>query len=339
MSLFDTLNGGILQAGQALVGGAAQNAFNALTSTIGIGRVLPSKFPSNFTKPDLRLGYDVTIYRAGTPDSTQQNPDRMILVNANLPDEFDYTFKSDWMQPFSDNRISEWVNVLGQVSGHKWVTQGMSTQFWSGSSPVNFNMELVFVAEKGPADLMQPLIDLYTLVLPSLSGGFYKAPGPKLKISTQAANAASSAYSSGKQAMLNLINGQGTPSFSFSDSVSGAITAMPKSLSDIGSALQQGAQATTSAFTFEGEIALHIGKFMVIPSIVIESVSNNFKVIMTRDFIPVAISVKVDCVTHNNPSIEDVQKWFQPGTQSAQPSSAPGLGLNTIGSQLLNMVA
>jgi hypothetical protein len=323
MGILDTITGGLFQAGGSLISSGGQQLLSPITSALGLNTNAKSAtYPADFVKPELRPEYLVTIVRSGPTDDTQTDPNRGITISGSLPDELSYDFRSEWSQPFSDNGLASAANVLGTLLGKKFVTQGMSTQFWTGSSPVTFNLPITFVADTGPVNLIETLVDIYTLVLPSRdAAGFFTAPGPKMKLAQDLTNSLTAIGSSIEnflnpttivQNALGFLPSYDAESVFNYQAISGAATppnSVPKTAGAT-TAIKEGLSALQKSFSFDGEISLIIGQYLLIPSVVVTGVSNNFKVLMTRDNIPVSITVTLEIATHNNPTIEDVKSWF-----------------------------
>lgn len=113
-------------------------------------------------------------------------PERGINITANLPAEYQLDFGSSYDTPFSqsvsNNAYAGAKNTAGAF-GFQFATKAMTSKIWQAGNQADFTIPLVLQIENDPyEDVIKPLADLYSLVLPSVSGvlGMLKAPGPVL---------------------------------------------------------------------------------------------------------------------------------------------------------------
>ncbi len=323
-----SLSQAALGAGGSFLGGSGGNGapLNAQSSTL----------PQDFVLPEERPQYQVTII-----GSDADGMPRMVI--GYMPESFSLQTSSNWSQPFADNTLGNTANIIGQLIGKRWTTQGMSSQFWSGTEPLEFSLDLTFIAETGPDDLIAPLQELYALQLPSItSNGFFKAPGPKLKLGqnlSKALGTASSALMHGniaqaKNALAMTTSGLNTPPGK-SDTQSGDSSNLSSLLSKY--------------FQYENLTSLQLGTFMLFPSVVIKGISNEMKVRLTRDGIPLSATLNVSFATHQTPTAQDVENLFKivpagttnTGTQIQNPAlqNPTSAVTQTVGNFLGNLVS
>ena len=318
------------------VSGFASSAAANLLGGFGGTASSNGSLPNNFLDPRARPEYMVWIMKSGTNPSPTSS-DRPITVCGYLPEEFDFNLQSHWEAPFSDFRLSQLANMVMQMMGRKFATQGMSSQFWTGSEHVSFSMRLVFVAENGPNDLLQPIFDLYSLVLPSKDQhGFFKAPGPKLVLGQQLSAALNQASTDVRSSVNNLLNETSSAAGNVASQTFG--NAANTTAGGLSGVIQKASNATTAiintikkGFEFEGQINLQIGQFLYIRDVILKDVSNLFKVVMTTDGIPMSVEVTVTFETHQIPTVEDVAGWLlvQPNSITQQaPSMQLGSSFN-----------
>lgn len=137
---------------------------------------------------------DAWTYVDNVPDPRESDfyrciivcPERNINITANLPAEYQLDFGSSYDSPFtqsvSSNAYAGAKNGAGAF-GFQFATKAMTAKIWQAGNEANFTIPLVFQIESDPYnDVVKPLADLYSLVLPSVSGvlGMLKAPGPVL---------------------------------------------------------------------------------------------------------------------------------------------------------------
>lgn len=137
---------------------------------------------------------DAWTYVDNVPDPRESDfyrciivcPERNINITANLPAEYQLDFGSSYDSPFtqsvSSNAYAGAKNGAGAF-GFQFATKAMTAKIWQAGNEANFTIPLVLQIESDPYnDVIKPLADLYSLVLPSVSGvlGMLKAPGPVL---------------------------------------------------------------------------------------------------------------------------------------------------------------
>lgn len=98
-----------------------------------------------------------------------------------LPEEFSFSVESDWESPFAGNS-STFQQVLGAI-GASARTSALSSQVWSGSSPVTLSLPMDFVAKSDAvSEVVNPVKLLMKMALPgetSLGGVLVlDPPGP-----------------------------------------------------------------------------------------------------------------------------------------------------------------
>ncbi len=333
----------------SVIGGLGKQLSNAISGGSG-GAGTPfsatgGASPSDFIAPNLRDEYRVIIKGASANGSP-------IEVHGWLPEAVSFTTDSDWSAPFADGPVSETIGRIGQLMGRRWVSQGLSSQFWGGSHPVTFNLPLTFIAESGPQDLLGPIMSLYALQLPSISqDGFFIAPGPKLKAGRALAQSASNASSAVSQSFQQggllgagkkIVSSAGS---TIKTTTVSAIEGIPQLLTELGNVWKSGTaaeegikKAINDYFQFVGTISLSLGYFMLIDSVVLTTISNDIKIRLSYDGVPLSATVDVGFMTHQTPSIEDVVSWFQiRAPQQAQNGLSIGAQIPTPGQNMLSI--
>lgn len=310
MSFLDNAKGAVIGAAagaaSSLVSAGLSKAFGSGIAGALAGGGSGTKQSSSFVHPRNRTDYMLNVVRTGDP--TRRN----IRVRAMLPEDFSFDLSADWSAPFAEGLVSsDKLNMAAQLAGMKWSTQATSANFWTGSNHVEFTFPLIFTAEDGYADVLAPIRDLVELHVPTLQGGFFQSPGPRFKIRSEIGDI----YQSTK----NMVTGK--------KEIDNSNTTPPKkttTAADAGSSAGDKAKAVgdklRDMFQYEGTIQLQIGRFMLIPSVVITNISNNFKVLMGPDGVPMQATVNVSFRTHTTPSADDIKGWFQktiPGDEAA----------------------
>jgi hypothetical protein len=115
-------------------------------------------------------------------------PDKNILIRANLPHEYSLDFgaayEASFSQSLSDNTYAA-ARKVGNALGLQFVTKAMTAKLWQGSNDVTFSLPFIFQIETDYyKDVLEPMSQLYRLVLPkqSASFGLLESPGPSLDL-------------------------------------------------------------------------------------------------------------------------------------------------------------
>ena len=286
----------------------ALSSASSLLGAVGGGGSTQSTYS---TSPQGRPEYALVI----TQEASAGRP--RLQVRAELPTDFQFDLTAEWAAPFAEGIIhSDRINMLAQMMGLKFSNQAFSSNFWTGSSDISFTFPLVFVAETGYSDLLQPVMNLVQMATPSIdkTTGFFRAPGPIIK----AASALQNALGDAAQTTKNLITG-GSGS---SSQLSGGTSQAPQTntAQDAGTPLPVAlVNKIKNAMTFEGKISLQIGNFMFIPSVVITNINKDFKVLMGPDGVPLMVTCSVSFKTHQTPSAQDIISWYYLGPSLSAP--------------------
>lgn len=220
-----------------------------------------------------------------------------IHVTAPLPPSFDWSVESRYSTPIRDT-VDGFISGLGtigsavksgfQASGISLVTQALTAKFWDGSATGAISLPLILQAEKSVLeDVTTPYMKLMALSMPRFAngkrGGLLEAPGPHFDL-VKAANAAQAAVSpetksvAGQQSMVGDFI-----SNTFGD-LKGRLAPVPGMLADgnykgvlgiANTAVNDGAKALDSFAqnAIRNKIRLQIGRYIVLDSVVITSVS------------------------------------------------------------------
>ena len=104
-------------------------------------------------------------------------------VVAWMSETFSLNVESQWDSPFQDaatNKLGTTVRAAAQVAGVSFDNKHLSSQVWSGSSPMTLTIPLEFVAESDVVkEVIKPINLLMKMTLPDTTrAGFYIPPGP-----------------------------------------------------------------------------------------------------------------------------------------------------------------
>lgn len=139
--------------------------------------------------------YQVRIEVAGS-ESLDSKGKKIFPIIANLPERFNMEFTSQWDTPFartsagdvaaakSGGKISaDLLNSGLGATGLGKTLKSQSYQVWQESSPMMFNLELIFRAvTNSESDVREKHIALLKLAAPStILGQGLRAPGPSIR--------------------------------------------------------------------------------------------------------------------------------------------------------------
>jgi hypothetical protein len=215
--------------------------------------------------------------------------DQNIRITAYLPQEFTFSVASTYNEAFAQgvNGMLPSVGNADQYTrafGLQLSTQALSAQVWQGTSEVDFQLRLVFVAETDVyKDVDKPIADLMRLVLPRevTPGGLLSAPGPSLDFDRMKKAIMSPAFS----ASMNRGGAQlGDAASGTADAVTGqnggfypnAVRAAEQFRDGTSTIL--GTASAAMRHSLKNVTSLEIGKDMLFPIVVVTSVSQVRKV-------------------------------------------------------------
>jgi hypothetical protein len=105
------------------------------------------------------------------------------IVEGWIPESFNFTINSEWRTPLAaSSPLSDSASLLLSSFGVSAIAEWMTVAVWSGSSPIEIEIPLIFVAEEegsARSKVLGQVKKLNKMTLPSKrSGGFLIPPGP-----------------------------------------------------------------------------------------------------------------------------------------------------------------
>ncbi len=117
--------------------------------------------------------------------SSVNSPDSMLTVVGSVPKAFQIDHATQWTAPWGAGLAGNGLagNMMAVLMGNRLIAHAASLQVWQGSSDdTQFSVEFDLVAYSDPElDVMKPLRDLMSLVLPRVEDGFLMSPGATIK--------------------------------------------------------------------------------------------------------------------------------------------------------------
>lgn len=269
-----------------------------------------------------RIIYDIpTSENQGNASGLGPNSAGKNVVTAYLPENFQMAFQSSFDQPFAQGLIqNQAVNLAARAfAGVSLTTQSMTIQVWQGTSPVDFSLTFIFVANDDPIkDVVWPIATLTKLALPGRAqgfGGVLIPPGPRADLSKAYDQIVSAVSEFSPQDLLQGVVAATAGTIAGPFGIVGASKAGLVNFQNL-------AQKSQSALNKLGEaisapikqplnnIALRIGRFMYFRSVVIESVSQVYDTAFDSNGQPIKASVDVSFKTFVIPTKQDVNEIF-----------------------------
>ena len=256
-----------------------------------------------------------------------------IVVRTHLPEQIAVDTASNFDTPYADGvvNVGRKMSTVLQLAGIMPITQSMTAQFWSGSSPIDLSIPLELVAWESHKEITDTVLLLKSMQMPRIdpTTKFLKAPGPRIDLSddfeSQMGNLFG-AISGGGSALLDLAKpmvSQAVDSVTSSLGLSGDSNAAAEQgakqdananvSSILGSALdtirQASAAATTAIdqmFKVNGKISVQFGNFLYFDDVIIRNVSDTYNAILGPDGRPQRVSINVTLSTRVTPTYEDL---------------------------------
>lgn len=219
--------------------------------------------------------------------------DKNIEVAAWLPANFSLDIKSDYDTPFAQSAVGNEVLKMGLgASGISAVNQSMTMQVWQGSAPIEFELQLQFVAESNTwNDVIKPIQDLMALASPSDDGpgGLYQSPGPNID------------WSAVGKALKDAVTSLGVDSSGFTSTDSkGNKQSSGTVFKSINDALKK----------MDNKISVQIGNFLYLDEVVVLGVSQQYDTQFDVEGGAMRASVTVSFRTFYTPTIRDLKRYF-----------------------------
>lgn len=246
-----------------------------------------------------------------------------IRVSAFLPENISVDYSSDYKAPFDQSVFGDnLVGNLARAFGNSGIVQEMTFKVWENSRGLSFDIPLVFVADdeysansEENSDIILQILKLNRLCAPYRVKGskFLQPPGPNLKFSGSSFSDAFSqsyeqnlnneittdegltAYDIGKFA-ANPLLGVLNEGFGLDKRVNAASSALASSLSEL--------------IKLENVTSVYIGDFLFLDSVNVESVSQQYDMILGVDHRPMRCMVNFRFTTSMVPTIEDLYRYF-----------------------------
>ncbi len=262
--------------------------------------------------------------------SVTKDPSKPITsITAFLPEEISLDINANYTAPFGEGAFDlsgGTTNKVIRALGVSGITQEASVKIWESTDGVNLSIPLTFIAGefingREQKNILEPIMDLMSLCTPSKQDGnfFLTPPGPIIA-------ADFSNTLTGVAAAINIISGKnldGTATSAQAAATTETVDVVQKvegydlstAISDAIEAKKRIADArraaASSVLSFDPQISVWIGDFLYFDNVVINGVSQNYKMILDDFGRPMQAVVQVTFTTMLSPTIEDLRKIFK----------------------------
>ena len=273
---------------------------------------LPATSPTGTAQAKAPTGPKTSMYKATI---TCNDRNALHVDGLWLPEGFIQGTTATYARPFNLNLAGRGVTTAMEAFGISPQFQFMSTRVWTGSEMHDMSLTFFVYADFKPADItvLQPYRDLLALVLPKMDGttGLLKSPGPHLALKDK------EFWSKGPGATADAVKADAAPVLQSATSEDGALAKVQK--------IREGGVAALKAiWTLENQVSMTIGKYIVLPSIVITGVTAAFTHQMDAEGKPFCAEITVTFGMFQSPVYSDIEAMFGasetlPVTQQANP--------------------
>lgn len=224
------------------------------------------------------------------------------VINLYLPENFQFNFSSSFDQPFSQGMVNApGIQNFVKFFGASLTSQSMSVQVWQGTQCPEFNLTFDLIAEDSASlDVMAPIKKLSKLCLPGVNNGLLTPPGPRFDLA-KVGNLLGVATKESIGGAVGAVGGAVTGDFT---KVVGSAQSAAGKIGDAASELLKAP---------ENNVKLHIGRFLVFPSVVIQNVSQTYNTLFNEQGLPIRASIDVSLSTWYVPVKKDINNMLAGG--------------------------
>lgn len=296
-----------------------------------------AKSESSF-RADLQHKYQIHV---ASVTSNVENP--VVSVTGFLPEDISVDISSDYTPAFGEGLFDPNAGLVQKavrLSGFSGISQEMSVKIWESTQGINLSVPITFIAGeiiggRPINNIIDPVMDLMSLCTPSKNKGdwFLTPPGPKVvadfaalgKVLKDTAALSASVALEGASAMP----GTGTAvdagraiankSIDVVSKTTGvdlstfSLEGVNKQVNDLQSSWNQ--MDFKNILRFDSKISIYIGDFLYFDNVVVNSVSQNYSMILDEMGNPMRVTVTLNFTTMLSPTIQDLRKIFLHNTR------------------------
>lgn len=260
--------------------------------------------------------------------STSKNPGNpVVAVTAFLPEEISLDIQANYTAPFGEGMFDTSGGILNKVvraSGISGITQEMSVKIWESTEGINISIPITFIAGEtiGGVDqdnILEPIMKLLSFCTPSKDKGnvFLTPPGPTISADFgQLLQGVSDAVKVAFNKNLDGVSQDDTKKLQ-----SQTVSVTDKTIGeDLSTANVTGAgsrliaaskELADKVIRYDSRIAVWIGDFLYFDNVVVNAVSQNYKMILDDNGRPMQATVQLTFTTMLSPTIQDLARIFK----------------------------
>lgn len=279
----------------------------------------------------LKPFHTVTITQAAIPAENRG----AITVKCHMPSEISLDTTAQYNTPFADLiQANPIETAVMSAAGYFPLTQAMTTQFWSGSAPIQLTLPLTIIAWASSDEITRNVLLLKSLQMPRTNGKTKTLipPGPRIEPSPQFWDGASKLLSTGFGAVKDVLNFASNTAENVVEVGANKVADVTSGKQTATDALKQGGTeiakdtmeqakstleqlktrigdvhtAVETMFDVTGKISIAIGEFLYFDDMLIEHVSDAYDIVLGPDGRPQQCQVTIQAVTRMTPSYEDL---------------------------------
>ncbi len=304
---------------------AKQMAKETTARNNAVGTTASASSPGAAFKADTQHKYQIHF------SSTTSDPDfPMVSVTGFLPEDISVDISSDYTPAFGEGLFDPSAGLMQKairLAGYSGITQEMSVKIWESTAGIVLSVPITFVAGdiiggRVVTNVIDPILDLMSLCAPSRGENdwFLTPPGPNVvadldKVITLAKDVAvllgeglvdGAAVVAGALPTGTLVTAvankiPGVDLSTTSENIGSMITNLKANAAKID---------TKGLLKFDHTIRVYIGDFLYFDNVVVDSVSQNYKMILDSQGNPMQATVNVQFTTMLSPTIQDLRKIF-----------------------------
>ncbi len=268
--------------------------------------------------------------------SNVENP--VISVTGFLPEDISIDISAEYTPAFGEGLFDPSAGLVQKavrLAGFSGISQEMSVKIWESTQGINISIPITFVAGeiiggKPVNNIMDPIMDLMSLCTPSKTKGdwFLTPPGPTVVadfamigrvLKDSAALSASFASE-----VVEEIPVVGSVVTALKAAATGAVDVVNKTTGvDLSTYNLEGVTKQvddlkkswagldfSQVLRFNSKISVFIGDFLHFDNVVVNSVSQNYQMILDEVGNPMQATVTFNFTTMLSPTIQDLRKIF-----------------------------
>lgn len=291
--------------------------------------------------------HTVTIRQEAIPSENKG----AIVIRCHMPEEVSLDTTAQYNTPFADLlQVSQAKVAILSMAGFYPLTQSMTSQFWSGSAPIQLTLPLTILAYEHYSEVTDNVLLLKSMQVPRVDKQTKTLipPGPRIKPSKDFRSNAEKLVATGLASVKDMFDGAVAAGEQVLEGVGNAVAGLNDgntsevskaaekagqgvmnsvmdSIDKLKSKLGAGIDAFEGMFEVQGKISIKLGQFLYFDDVVIEHVSDAYNIVLGPDGYPLKCQVTIQAVTRMTPTYENLvgNKGIY---QVPDPTSGKGVG-------------